>query len=399
MEQGGAGAPLMDARDSSVPGRAARIRFLLVIDHFGMGGAQRQMVELACGLKRRGHEVEVFVYFPQHAFFRPRLDEHRIVVHEYRKGRGFSAGVLFRLLTLIRSRRIDCVISYLNSANIYTELAAAVSSGWKLIVSERTSHHDDRSALAAFARRMLHAFADRVVANSQYQCAWLRRKFWLKRKVRCIYNGLELGLFAAREPEQGAHAGLSLVAVGRIGPEKNVLALLQALKLLESRGLPLPGVSWAGQRDTSVAGERYCRQIDAFLQSEPRIGSRWRWLGVQTDIPALLRRHDALVLPSLYEGLPNAVCEALAVGMPILVSNVCDHPLLVREGERGFLFDPADPSSIADAIAKLLQLDAGDRLEFSRNARAYAEENLALEKMIGAYEALALDLVHGAQEQ
>ena len=52
------------------------MKVLLVIDHFGPGGAQRQIVELACGMQRRGHEIEMFVYFPEHGFFRPLLDAH-----------------------------------------------------------------------------------------------------------------------------------------------------------------------------------------------------------------------------------------------------------------------------------------------------------------------------------
>jgi glycosyltransferase involved in cell wall biosynthesis len=71
-----------------------------------------------------------------------------------------------------------------------------------------------------------------------------------------------------------------------------------------------------------------------------------------------MQRHDALIHPSLYEGLPNAVCEALAAGLPVLISNVCDHPLLVVEGERGFLFDPSDPLSIAMSIERAAALDA-----------------------------------------
>ena len=91
------------------------MKILLFIDHLGMGGAQRQIAELACGLKRRGHDVEVFVYFSEYDFFRPLLREHRITLHEYAKGRGFSFGVLARLVKIIRHGRFDAVISYLSS--------------------------------------------------------------------------------------------------------------------------------------------------------------------------------------------------------------------------------------------------------------------------------------------
>jgi len=109
----------------------------------------------------------------------------------------------------------------------------------------------------------------------------------------------------------------------------------------------------------------------------------------------LLRRHDALIHPSFYEGLPNVVCEALATGIPVLASAVCDHPLLVAEGERGFLFDPESPQSIAAAITRFTALSVADRRRFSRNAREYAEANLGVEKMVGAYESLFMQLLRG----
>src|SRR5580700_10449957 len=113
------------------------MRLLLIIDHFGSGGAQRQMVELACGLKRRGHAVEMFVYFPQHDFFRGLLDEHQIPVHERPEGRGSSIGVVSRLAALMRSGRFDIAVSFLSTANIFAELARVVAPATRLVVSER----------------------------------------------------------------------------------------------------------------------------------------------------------------------------------------------------------------------------------------------------------------------
>jgi hypothetical protein len=91
------------------------MKVLLIIDHVGLGGAQRQIVELACGLKRNGHEVEVFVYFPQHDFFRPLLQEHGIAVHAYPKGTGFCMGVLARLILHLINRCFSAAVYYMSS--------------------------------------------------------------------------------------------------------------------------------------------------------------------------------------------------------------------------------------------------------------------------------------------
>lgn len=364
------------------------MRVLLVIDQFGPGGAQRQIVELACGLQRRGHGVEVFVYFPWRDFFRPRLDAQQVLVHEYAKGAGFSPEVVRRLAALIRSRKIDVLVSYLSSPNIYAELAKLVAPRVKLVVSERTSYHDDKSRVSAFLRRAMHGIADHVVANSESQCEWLKRKWWLKHKVSCIYNGLYLGAPAAERPGPAGADDLRLVAVGRVGPEKNALNLIRGLVSFHRQHGFVPQVTWIGERDGGSAGRIYCERVDELLEASPQVRDHWRWLGEEPNIPGLLAQFHALIHPSLYEGLPNVVCESLAAGMPVLVSNVCDHPRLVAEGKRGFLFDPADPDSIAAAIKRLMDLGTDDWRSFSRDARRYAEENLDVERMITAYETL-----------
>jgi glycosyltransferase involved in cell wall biosynthesis len=379
--------------------RERSLKSLLVIDHFGSGGAQRQIVELACGLKRRGHSVEMFAYFPRRGFFRPRIDEQQIVVHEYDKGSGFSLEVVRRLAALINRRDIDVVVSYLSSPNIYAELAKLVAPRAKIVVSERTSFHDDKSRVSAFVRRAMHAAADHVVANSHTQCEWLMRKWWLKDKVSCIYNGLDPGLFAADRSAPVNGESLRLVAVGRVGPEKNALNLIRGLVLFHRELGYVPQVSWIGERDGSSAGKLYCLEVDELLENSPAVKRNWRWLGEETNIPRLLREYDALIHPSFYEGLPNVVCEALAAGMPVLVSNVCDHPRLVADGERGFLFDPAEPLSIETAIKRLADLGADDWRRFSRNARRYAEDNLDVERMITAYEDLFARLLSNRRER
>ena len=371
---------------------------LLVIDHFGSGGAQRQIVELACGLERRGHSVEMFAYFPGRDFFRAQLDEHRISVHEFAKGRGFQLSVVRRLRQLVASRGTDVIVSFLNSPNIYAELAQVGTRRARLVVSERTSYHDDKSRTGAWLRRALHALADHVVANSHTQCEWLRRHRWLSHKVSCIYNGVDASRFASQRSGPAAPERMRLVAVGRIGPEKNAINLVRALELFRRDHGYVPQVSWVGGADESPAGRAYRGQLDALLASHPEVRGAWRWLGLETDMPRLLSEHHALIHPSLYEGLPNVVCEALAAGMPVLVSRVCDHPRLVADRERGFLFEPLDPASMAAAIRDLAGLSPQQWEAFSRNASLYAARELDVELMISAYEKLLASLLSKAAD-
>lgn len=369
---------------------------LCVIDHFGSGGSQKQMVELACGLKRRRHTVEVFVYHPKYDFFKATLSALAICVHEYdKRSKGFAIGVVNQLRSLFKNNKYDVVISFLQSPSVYCELTKLTAPSTKLIVSERASHFGDRSRLGALFRRHLHRCANHIVVNSHSHKSWLENNHkWLRGKVTTIYNGLDVSQFASPPLVLKSARDLRLIAVGRVGPEKNVLRLLMALDVFYRVNGWLPTVSWVGRRDDdSTSARRYCRQVDHWLDDKPQICKHWRWVGERADIPNLIAGHHALIHPSEYEGLPNVVCEALAAGRPVLVSDVCDHARLVASGERGFLFDPRDPADIADAIGRLAALGERDWIAFSGNARRYAQAALTTERMVSEYEALFLSVI------
>jgi len=352
------------------------------------------MVELACGLKELGHRVEFFVYFPEYDFFTDRVTAAGIKIHQFRKGRGFSFVVIWKLIALMRGHDFDLVLAYLNSPNIYAELARLVARRPMLVVSERCSHHDDRSRVAALFRRALHQLADSLVSNSQTHASWLRTKWRLSRKVTAICNGFDLDSFRPGRRSLPPQEEIRLLAVGRICPQKNLINLIEGLHIFQTRNSYAPRVSWVGKRDVGADGKRYGEMVLNTLDRYPEIRKRWHWLGEQRDIGSILNEHDALIHPSHYEGLPNAVCEALASGMPVLVSDVCDHSLLVEDGKRGFLFNPESPESIAAALQKLADLRAGEWAAFSVDARTFAVNHLGLGQMVRAYETLFFGLVN-----
>lgn len=366
-------------------------KVLCVIDHFGSGGAQRQMVELACGLRALGHEVQAFVYFPQHDFFRERLDAAGIRVHAASKGRGFSPGLVRELAHLLRAEQPDAVISFLDRPNAYAVLARAwAATPAKLVVSERSHHQSVPSAWATWLRLRLLRRADAVVANSETHAQWLRVRLPRSTVVHCIYNGFDLDQFEAPPLVPQRPQDVRLLAIGRIGPEKNALAIVQAMAQFQARHGYVPSLSWVGRDDESAAGVAYRRRVDDALAAAPQVRQRWQWLGERRDVPTLLREHHALVHASFFEGLPNAVCEALASGRPALLSDRCDHPRLVKPEERGFLFDPDNASSLLQALESLLALPASGWHAMGAAARRYAVDNLSSARMVHEFERLLL---------
>lgn len=363
------------------------MKILCVIDSFVSGGAQRQMVELAVGLQSSGHEVEMFVYHPELDFFRGAVDRAGIRVHAVSSRGGFSLSVLSGLVGVLKHGGFDAVISFLGSSNVYAELARVAVPGVRLIVSERNSRHADGSPAPALLKRVLHVLADRVVANNHAHAEWLKRYPWMKHRTACIYNGFVIDEPVCRA-QKAPDGRLRLLVLGRVVEQKNPVGLVRALGIFHQRNGFVPEVSWAGRREHSADGERYWRLVEDVLDEHPAVRDRWHWLGESKDVRGLFAVHDALVLPSFYEGLPNAVCEAFIARRPVLASNVCDNPLLIGDNERGVLFDPQDPDDMARALERFSRMDAVEREAMADKGRAYAVSQLGIERMVRRYERL-----------
>lgn len=358
-------------------------RILCVIDHLGSGGAQRQLVNLAIGLKRMGHDVEFFIYHSAFRFFSSDLAIHAIPVTTV-EGIVSPLRILSALIKLIQTRRPDVIISFLQTPNVYTCIARLTRPQTRLIASERNSHLDDKGRFAILLKRLLLVFANAVVTNSQAHANWLRQRPWLRKKTHVIYNGYAIPAHPAPLSANQTD-GLRLIGIGRVQPQKNLLTLVKALAHFERLHGYCPEVRWIGYLDRRAKYSSYLAEVETQLANNPRVRANWTWLGERSDVNTLMADADALILPSLYEGMPNAACEAFAQGRPVLASNVCDNGLLVQEGNRGFLFDPRSKYSIVAALERFTQLSPAERKQMGHNCHQYASAHLTIENLSAQY--------------
>ena len=361
-------------------------RILCVIDNLGSGGAQRQIVNLAIGLKKLGHAAAVFTYSNAPGHFDGELRDAEVPLSNCPRRIGHPTYTILRLRALVQSGKFDGVISFMPIPSFIACVALLGLPTIRLVVSERSSFPTGNPSWEDRMIRALHGRATWVTANSHHQAALMRRGFpRLQERLKTIYNGYDAAQFQVRKWEQASDV-LRLVAVGRITTGKNIENLVYALKMSRTQGFDVR-LDWIGRLDNVRWASGYYEQISALIDSAG-IGSAWRWLGERNDISARLCKYDALVHPSLYEGLPNAVCEAFACGLPVIASNVCDHPVLLVPPQRGFLFNPSDPASIADALMRYACLRVAARGQMGMAARQFALEELSLEKMSSFYSEL-----------
>jgi glycosyltransferase involved in cell wall biosynthesis len=173
-----------------------------------------------------------------------------------------------------------------------------------------------------------------------------------------------------------------MVVVASYQRKKNMIGLAKALGALRERGGGELIVDWFGAVPKDAAPLAEVRQF----VDERGPHDMLRFHPPKVEIEKEYQDADAVGLFSEYEGLPNVVCEGMASGRPIIMSDVCDARHLVDDGWSGFLCNPYDPASIADALLRFTALSVEERDRMGRAARRKAEVLFAPEQIVGQYE-------------
>ena len=145
---------------------------------------------------------------------------------------------------------------------------------------------------------------------------------------------------------------------GKFHSQKNIINLVKALNILKKDYNNLT-INWYGDNYSEKKENSYINEIRKYIRLYD-LQKKFILHPETHNIVELYQKSDALILPSIYEGLPNVVCEAMSCGLPILASNVCDNSLLV-DRKNGFLFDPNNITDISDKVKKFCNLDEKNR--------------------------------------
>lgn len=361
------------------------MKILCHIDSLGAGGAQRQLATLAVCLKKRGHDVRFLVYHTDDHFM-PLLEDASIPVQVVAKRSHFRRALAIR--RILRKSWQDVVLAFLEGPTLYAEMARLPRQNWGLVVGERVADPNMKSLTGRF-RRTAHRIADAVVCNSHTNKLMLESTCWLPRsQLTVVYNTVDLRLFGPRndldnDAKAADREGVKIVVAASYHPRKNMMGVAKALLLLKhATHVPRVVVDWYGavQPDRTSFEEVNRFSTENGLEDSLHLHGAIRTIGDE------FRRASAVGLFSFYEGLPNAVCEAMACGKPILISNVCDAGNLVREGVNGFLCDPHDPASIASAFKRFALCSNVDRHRMEMESRKTAEQLFCEDAVVDRYE-------------
>jgi len=361
------------------------MRILCLTDSLGSGGAQRQLVTLAVGLKKRRHSVRFLVYNPLNHFL-PMLQEAGIPCQVVRPLSYWRRLIVLR--RILRQDWQDVVIAFLEAPCLYAELAKICGQRWGLVTSERSAYPRITSTLGRCLRQF-HRFADTVVTNSHTTRLMLEQGLpFLKSKLHTVYNIVDLERFRPSSTittkiNERKPAVLRIVVAASYQENKNMIGVAKALLCLRRDKInPSIMVDWFGAMGPDP--EPF-KQVKRFVAKNGLVESI-RFHNATQAIAEKYASADAVGLFSFYEGLPNVVCEGMACGKPILLSKVCEADNLVRHGENGFLCDPTSSESIADSLIRLALLSKEERRNMGIKSRNMAESLFSENIVIECYE-------------
>lgn len=356
-------------------------KILFLIDMLGSGGAQRQLVGLAAGLKRRGYDVGVAYYYDD-GFYARELDDAG-VGHSLVAGGAGPLGRILKIRRHIARVRPDVVIPFLEMPVLVTEICKLLGGRWGFIGGERNT--TQRLTLRSRLVFALYGLADYIVPNSRSQARFIAAHYpRLAAKVRTIVNFVDTGKFSpCAEKDVGAvSAVIRYICVGRITRQKNVLHFLRAVAAARAAARPFE-VRWYGRYEQ----REYMDRVEA-LTRELHLDDTVKFFDADREIAARYREADIFVLPSVYEGFPNVLCEAMSSGLPVICSDVCDNPSILSRPQGGLLFDPHDVDDMAGALVRSSHWSPQDRRQKGAFNRARVMETLTPERMVDAYVAL-----------
>lgn len=340
-------------------------RLLVVIDEMEIGGSQRQIVHLLTGIDRSRWEPEL-AYFRQHSFLVDTLENAGIRTHYLPKRGRLDFGFLRSYTRLLRQRNYDLIHAFSLTAELWTTLASMTLRERPPLVASVRSLYTDQPAWHWWLKRFILGRSAAVIANSRSGAEATAQRTGLSAEFfDVIGNGVRIPETISVMERESLRTSVGVPAgrvfglfVGRLVPEKNIACLVDAMALLRADQRP-----WI-----ALAGEGPLREEMQAKAAAAGIASDVCFLGERSDAQRLMQAADFLVLPSHYEGLSNALLEAMAAGCPIIASEVGGNAESIEHEYTGLLFPVDDRAALSQSLARLTR-DDRLRMRLSEQAR------------------------------
>ena len=335
------------------------MKIVFLARSLGLGGAEGQLVTLVAGLRRRGHEVSVFIFYDENAFAAELAQAGVSICSLAKKGRWDVFPFLRRLLRGLRRERPDILHGYLPVPNILIGMMKPFLKGAKSVFGVRASNlelkkYDWLTRLSYRFEADFAQWSDSIVANSESGRAHAEKLGFPVERMVVIPNGTDTDRFhpdpearARIRAEIGVGDGTPVIGlVARLDPMKDHPNFLHAALEFCKR---VPNVKFVCVGDGFPAYRAYLEKLSARLGLAELVV----WMGKRDDVAAIINGFDVATLSSLSEGFPNCLAEAMACGVPCVTTDVGDAARIV--GDTGIIVPPRQSVDLAKGWFDMLR--------------------------------------------
>jgi len=374
-----------------------KTKILFVVSNFNIGGTERHLLQLLPRLQRK-FNIRVYVTHEKGVLSQAleeqgvKLSESKAVKFLHRCGKLGRWMAYFismaRLTGIMIAFRPDIVHSYLQGPYIMASVCGFFARQKKHIMSRRIFYGDNpENRQALHLEKKCHPRLTLATACSEEVKNELFAEGLSKEKLITIYNGVDLNRFKYLPPRNIARKeqGLSpstfvILIVANLYPRKGHQDLLSALSLIKDQ-LPTCWRLISLGRDAGELNslKKYCNEHD--------LENHVDWIGQVENVLPYLCSADIGVLSSYFEGFSNALLESMAVGLPMIVTDISGNNEAVDDERSGFIVPVASPPEMASALLKLAH-DKDKRLAFSRHAKQTITEKFSLDVCVSNYESM-----------
>jgi glycosyltransferase involved in cell wall biosynthesis len=376
-----------------------RRKVFYLVDSLNVGGTETQAVELARRIPMAGYDVTLGCLRAQGPLL-ARLQGTAVVVREFhpRGGIDTAAGIyqLLRLSWFLRREKVDIVHTHDLWSNLLGVPAARLAGVPAIVSSRRDLAHFEwyQGKRRVWLRRMQN-LSGAVLANATpIRDALIAEDGFAPEKLRVIHNGVDIERFHTGQDGRdqlfpGVGDSKLIVLVGNMHSDVKGHPWLIASAPAVIREFPSTRFVLVGDGEQRAGFEQRVAALG--------LEQSFLFLGRRADIPDILACCDIGVLPSRAEGLPNAVLEYMAAGLPTIVSRVGGSAELVEDGVTGLLVPPEDSPALSAALLKLLH-DPGLARQMAQSGHEFTIRNFSFERLVREVDALYTELLQRGKE-
>lgn len=364
-----------------------RLNLMQITHDLDIGGLQRVIVNICKFIDREKFNVSVLCLRNLGAYL-PEVENLGINVHFIpQKKSGVDYFSFLKVAAVLRREKVDIIHTH-NTQPLIDGTLGALLSGVKTIVHTDHARDFPDKRRYMFAEWCMSHFVYKMVGVSDHTVANLRKYELIPlKKIATIPNGIDAGRYQISIDKNRKRDELEITLKGpiiglgvRIAKQKGITYLLQAMPAILNQ-FPDLSLVIAGNGNLMEALKQEARELN--------IERHVFFIGPRLDMPELLKLFDLYVLPSLWEGLPMVLLEAMAAGCPIVATDVGGNAHAITDGYNGTLVEPRNPHKLSESVINLLE-QPNVRETYIRNGFKIFNERFSAEIMTRRYEDLYL---------